>query len=716
MNIKEQIDALVKLMPLKEKIGQLTQIETPIKENVEAVKSMVRRGEVGSILMSVGATAGNDKQGAIDVTFYNELQRIAIEESPHHIPLLFGRDVIHGHRTVYPIPLAMAASFDFDLIQHCYRNIAVEAANESVHWSFAPMLDLARDPRWGRIIECPGEDPLLGKKMANAVVNGLQGDDLKAEGSLLACAKHFIGYGAAEGGRDYHHTEISDYSLYNYYLPSFREAVNNGVATVMSAFNDINGEPVSGSKYYLTNILREKLGFNGFVVSDYAAIHQLIHNGVAENDFEASIRAIDAGVDMDMWDACYLDNLEQAVKDGKISESIIDNAVKRVLEAKLKKGLFEKPYCEPKPYDRKRHLNDARKLAAESAVLLKNDGSILPLSKNSRVSLIGPFAEERRSLLGSWTIDGKADETPNLAEAMREAVKGSGSVYTEYRADNLSANTVWVMRRSEAIVLALGESWADTGENRSRANIDLSVEQKELIIKAKATGKKLIGVFFCGRNIPMQGIVEYFDAVIYAWHSGSEAAGAVADIIYGKVNPQGRLPVTIPRLATHIPIYYNCYSSGHDVNGYYGENPDESYVDSLASPYYPFGYGLSYTNFEYGNISCENLGISIDGIKNDEYFEFEISLKNVGNCFGTETVQLYIHDKFAGLLRPLRELKDFKKVSLNPGEATKVKFKIGIDELGYYMPDGRYIIEKGEFDIYIGENSLTERKITVKII
>lgn len=716
MNIKEQIDALVKLMPLKEKIGQLTQIETPIKENVEAVKSMVRRGEVGSILMSVGATAGNDKQGAIDVTFYNELQRIAIEESPHHIPLLFGRDVIHGHRTVYPIPLAMAASFDFDLIQHCYRNIAVEAANESVHWSFAPMLDLARDPRWGRIIECPGEDPLLGKKMANAVVNGLQGDDLKAEGSLLACAKHFIGYGAAEGGRDYHHTEISDYSLYNYYLPSFGEAVNNGVATVMSAFNDINGEPVSGSKYYLTNILREKLGFNGFVVSDYAAIHQLIHNGVAENDFEASIRAIDAGVDMDMWDACYLDNLEQAVKDGKISESIIDNAVKRVLEAKLKKGLFEKPYCEPKPYDRKRHLNDARKLAAESAVLLKNDGSILPLSKNSRVSLIGPFAEERRSLLGSWTIDGKADETPNLAEAMREAVKGSGSVYTEYRADNLSANTVWVMRRSEAIVLALGESWADTGENRSRANIDLSVEQKELIIKAKATGKKLIGVFFCGRNIPMQGIVEYFDAVIYAWHSGSEAAGAVADIIYGKVNPQGRLPVTIPRLATHIPIYYNCYSSGHDVNGYYGENPDESYVDSLASPYYPFGYGLSYTNFEYGNISCENLGISIDGIKNDEYFEFEISLKNVGNCFGTETVQLYIHDKFAGLSRPLRELKDFKKVSLNPGEATKVKFKIGIDELGYYMPDGRYIIEKGEFDIYIGENSLTERKITVKII
>lgn len=716
MNIKEQIDALVKLMPLKEKIGQLTQIETPIKENVEAVKSMVRRGEVGSILMSVGATAGNDKQGAIDVTFYNELQRIAIEESPHHIPLLFGRDVIHGHRTVYPIPLAMAASFDFDLIQHCYRNIAVEAANESVHWSFAPMLDLARDPRWGRIIECPGEDPLLGKKMANAVVNGLQGDDLKAEGSLLACAKHFIGYGAAEGGRDYHHTEISDYSLYNYYLPSFREAVNNGVATVMSAFNDINGEPVSGSKYYLTNILREKLGFNGFVVSDYAAIHQLIHNGVAENDFEASIRAIDAGVDMDMWDACYLDNLEQAVKDGKISESIIDNAVKRVLEAKLKKGLFEKPYCEPKPYDRKRHLNDARKLAAESAVLLKNDGSILPLSKNSRVSLIGPFAEERRSLLGSWTIDGKADETPNLAEAMREAVKGSGSVYTEYRADNLSANTVWVMRRSEAIVLALGESWADTGENRSRANIDLSVKQKELIIKAKATGKKLIGVFFCGRNIPMQGIVEYFDAVIYAWHSGSEAAGAVADIIYGKVNPQGRLPVTIPRLATHIPIYYNCYSSGHDVNGYYGENPDESYVDSLASPYYPFGYGLSYTNFEYGNISCENLGISIDGIKNDEYFEFEISLKNVGNCFGTETVQLYIHDKFAGLSRPLRELKDFKKVSLNPGEATKVKFKIGIDELGYYMPDGRYIIEKGEFDIYIGENSLTERKITVKII
>ena len=715
-SIKEQIDALVKLMSLKEKIGQLTQIETPINENAEAVKSMVRRGEVGSILMSVGATAGNDKQGAINVSFYNDLQRIAIEESPHHIPLLFGRDVIHGHRTVYPIPLAMAASFDFELIEQCYRDIAMEASNESIHWSFAPMLDLARDPRWGRIIECPGEDSLLGKKMAKAVVNGFQGDDLKSEESLLACAKHFIGYGAVEGGRDYHHTEISDYSLYNYYLPAFREAVNNGVATVMSAFNDINGEPVSGSKYYLTNILRESLGFNGFVVSDYAAIHQLIHNGVAENDSEASIRAIEAGVDMDMWDACYLNNLEQAVKDGKISESIIDDAAKRVLEAKFKKGLFEKPYCEPKPYDRKQHLKDARKLAGESVVLLKNEANILPLSKTSHVSLVGPFALERRSLLGSWTIDGRADETPNLAEAMREAVKGTGSVYTEYRTDNLSANTVWVMRRSEAIVLALGESWADTGENRSRANIDLSAEQMELIIKAKATGKKLIGVFFCGRNIPMQGIAEYFDAILYAWHSGSEAARAVADVIYGKVNPQGRLPVTIPRLATHIPIYYNCYSSGHEVNGYYGENPDESYVDSLAGPYYPFGYGLSYTNFEYGIIYCENVNIPIDRIKDGEYFEFEISLKNVGDCFGTETVQLYIHDTVATISRPLRELKDFKKISLNPGEATEVIFKIGIEKLGYYMPDGKYIVERGKFDIYIGENSLTERKISIKII
>lgn len=714
-NFEDQINTILESMTLREKIGQLNQPETPTFENVDVIKAMVRKGEIGSILMSVGATAGNDKQGAIDIDFYNELQRIAIEESPHHIPLLFGRDVIHGHRTVYPIPLAMAASFDFDLIRHCYRNIAAEAANESVHWSFAPMLDLARDPRWGRIIECPGEDPLLGKKMAAAVVNGFQGDDLKAEGALLACAKHFIGYGAAEGGRDYHHTEISDYGLYNYYLPAFREAVNNGVATVMSAFNDINGEPVSGSKYYITNILREKLRFDGFVVSDYAAIHQLIHNGVVENDSEASIRAIDAGVDMDMWDACYLDNLEQAVKDGRISESVIDNAVKRVLEAKFKKGLFEKPYCEPKPYDRKQHLKDARKLAGESVVLLKNEANVLPLAKTSHVSLVGPFAQERRSLLGSWTIDGRAEETPNLAEAMREAVKGTGSVYTARRADCLSENTVWIMRRSDAIVLALGESWADTGENRSRADIDLSIEQKELIGKAKATGKKIIGVFFCGRNIPMQGIAEYFDAILYAWHSGSETARAVADILYGDVNPQGRMPVTIPRLATHIPIYYNCYSSGHDVNGYYGENPDESYVDSLASPYYPFGYGLSYTNFEYGNIICKNGIIPIEDIHSGKCFEFTIELNNTGSRFGTETVQLYICDKTAAISRPLRELKDFKKISLEPGKAGKVKFMLGATELGYYMPNGEYIIEKGKFDIYIGENALTNRKIEIEI-
>ena len=712
----KKIDELLLKMSLREKLGQLNQPETPSDDNAEKIKEQIRRGEIGSILMSVGATAGNDAQGAIDVSFYNELQRIAIEEGPNGIPLIFGRDVIHGHHTVYPIPLAQAASFNFPLIEQCYRDIAEEASSESVHWSFAPMLDLCHDPRWGRIIEGTGEDPLVGANMAKAVVNGFQGEKLSDEGSVVACAKHFIGYGAAEGGRDYHHTEISDYNLYNYYMPAFRAAIDAGVATVMSSFNDINGQPVTSGKFYLTDLLRGKLGFDGFVVSDYAAIKQLIHNGVATNESEAAVLALNAGVDMDMWDYCYLNELEEAVKNGTVSEQTIDEAVRRVLRIKFEKGLFDSPYCAPRNYNKQAHLQNARELAAQSMVLLKNENNVLPLRKDSQVSLEGPFKCEQRSLLGSWTLDARTEETPTLLEEMRKKVMGQGSVYTSRYYNELYDNSISIMSRSEVIVLAIGESYKTTGENRSSARITLTAAQKELIKNARAQQKKLVGVFFCGRPIEMQGIAEDFDAILYAWHSGSETAGAVADILFGDTVPSGRLPVTMPRLATHVPIYYNCFSSGHDVNGYYGENPDHCYVDSVATPYYPFGYGLSYTSFYYGDISSTEKEIPHEALERGDAFKFSIEIENTGEYDGFETVQLYIRDVVANMMRPLRELKSFKKVWIKKGATATVEFSLGYEDLGYYTAQGDYTVERGEIEVYIGENALTSRRITVRII
>ncbi len=711
---EKQINALLDKMSLREKIGQLNQPETPTPDTIDNFKKMVKNGEVGSILMSVGATAGNDAQGSISVDFYNEIQRIAVEESPSGIPILLGRDVIHGHRTVFPIPLAMSASFNDELVKKSYEDIAKEASSESIHWTFTPMLDLARDPRWGRIIEGTGEDPYVGSRVAAAAVKGLQGDDASKDGKILACAKHFIGYGASEGGRDYHRSEISDYTLFNYYLPAFKSAVDAGALTVMSSFNDISGQPVTSSKFYLTDILRGKLNFEGFVVSDYDAIVQLKRQGVAEDDAECAKLALNAGLDMDMHDGCYIDELEKLVNDGEISLETIDNAVKRVLYVKFVKGLFDKPYCEKTEYDRNAHIKDAREMAAESMVLLKNDNNVLPLDDKTDIALVGPFAYERRSLLGSWTIDGKEEETPNLYEAMKSACKGDLSTVNGTGL-GWDSSIKW-MTKSDVVVMALGESWTCTGESRAVSDISLTPEQLALIDKAKSTGKKLVAVLFCGRPIAMQDIADKFDAILYAWHSGSETANAVADILFGKKVPSARLPMTVLRKATHIPLYYNVTSSGRPVNCYYGENAGECYVDSLPTPYYPFGYGLSYTKFEYSDIKNDKKEISLDDLKSGKEIKVSVTVKNNGNFDAKEVVQLYIHDKKASMMRPIKELKGFKKVLINKGKKETVTFNIGYKDLGFYLKNGDYTVEKGEFIIYIGENCLTERKITVKII
>lgn len=696
-DFEKKAEEIVSGLTLREKIGQLNQPETPSEGNLDRFKEMVREGLIGSILMSVGATAGNDEQGEIDVEAYNELQRIAVKESRAGIPILFGRDVIHGHRTVFPVPLAQSAAFNPELVSESYEMIAKEASNDSIHWTFTPMLDMCRDPRWGRIIEGPGEDPFVGACVAEAVVKGVQGENPKEEGKLLACAKHYVGYGASEGGRDYHRTEISDYSLYNNYLPAFRSAVRAGVKTVMSSFNDINGQPVTSSRRYLTDILRGYLGFDGFVVSDYDAVLQLIRQGVAETEEDCCRLALAAGLDMDMHDELFVEKLEALVKEGIVSESSIDEAAKRIIAVKLYKGLFEKPYTKKVNMDRTHHLKKAREMARESMVLLKNNG-VLPLSKETKISAEGPYLEERRSLLGSWTIDGKAEETPTLSEALNEA--GANLVEKE---------------EAEVILLALGESWDVTGEAKSVSDISITPDQKELIRKAKETGKAVVGVLFCGRPTAMEGVADDLDALLYAWHSGSETAGAVCDLIFGKVSPSGRLPATMPRLATHIPLYYNVTSSGRPVNCYYGENPEDCYCESIPTPYYPFGFGLSYGEFVYSDYRLDKTEITAEELKAGEKITVSVTVKNKGKMDAKETVQLYIHDPVARMMRPLRELKGFKKVLIPCGEEMLVEIEIGYENLGYYLPNGEYSLEKGEIEVYIGKNCLTENKLSLRI-
>lgn len=711
---EEKIDILLSKMTLREKIGQLNQIPEPQSvEQIEDYKRMIRKGEIGSIILASSATAGNDTQHNVRVTLCNELQKVAVEESPNHIPIIYGRDVIHGHHTVYPIPLASAASFNEELVEKCYRNIAEEATADSIHWTFSPMLDMSRDPRWGRVIEGPGEDPVVGAKMGRACIKGFQGEDLSNEDSMVACAKHYVGYGASEGGRDYHRTEISDYSLYNYYLPAFRTAIEAGVGTVMSSFNDINGQPVTSSRKYLTEILRKELSFEGFVVSDWAAVQQLIRQGVADNRDDCTRLAIRAGVDMDMCDNCYIENLEELVNSGEVSEEIINLSVRRVLRIKFAKGLFDHPYCEERLVDRTEHLADARNMAAESMVLLKNENA-LPIKRDSKIALLGPFTKEKRSLLGSWTLDFDIQNVASLFETMKDKI-GEDHVLINADETGLFDNSAQIARNSDVIVLALGESWEVTGEGRSLSDITLSTEQIELIHRVKSYGKKVVGVFFCGRPIAMQGIAEHLDAILYAWHSGTETANAVCDILFGDVIPSGKTAITFPRKTGHIPLYYNVTSSGRYVNGYYGEEGQSCYVDSIASPAYPFGYGLSYTTFEYSRPVVERASVTLEELKAGKKFKVSASVKNTGDYDGKEIVQLYIHDRMASIMRPIRELKAFQKIFIKKGETAHIEFEIGSDELGFYTEYGEYIVEKGMFEVFIGENCLTSNWIGIEV-
>lgn len=689
---------ILKKMSLKEKIEQLSQIMLT-RDNFEEMKERIKNECIGSFILADSATAGNSELIPLSVEQINEIQKLAMD--CHGIPILFGHDVIHGHKICMPVPLAMSAAFNPELVREAYECIAEECKNDGINWSFAPMLDVSRDARWGRIIESPGEDPYLGEKMAEAVVKGFQGNGDTI--NIAACAKHYIGYGASEGGRDYHKTEISDYSLRNYYLRAFDSAVRAGVSTVMNSFNEISGQPTASSKYLLTDVLRGELGFEGFVVSDWEAVQQLIRQGVAEDRQMASELAINAGIDMDMCDNCYVDTLEKSAAEGKVSIETINKAVERILCIKEKMGLFENPYFEKKNYSKEKHRDYARQLAKESVVMLKNE-NVLPLKKNSKICVMGDMAKDRRAVLGSWSLDYDINETVTIFDGIKNACDD-----TYYSENSLSLNTY-----ADAVIVVLGESDKITGEANSIANIELTDEQIYTIKCAKRTKKKVIGVLAFGRPRALENVIDDFDAVLYVWHGGSQIGNAVADIIFGDYSPSGRLPVTLPRSTGQIPIYYNCPPSGRDVDGYYDtERVKTNYWDIQASPLFPFGFGLSYTSFDLGNIRVENDNTELDKIMEGESFKISVDIKNTGYMDSDEVVQLYVRDCRSSMTRPIKELKGFEKIHLKAGESKTVNFSVGKKQLGFYNATGKFVVEKGEFKIYAGENCLTQNSVSV---
>ncbi len=705
--IEKRIDDLMSQMTLKEKIGQLNQISATTE--TEALPEQIRNGSVGSLIMAGTCFAGSEEGSIGSVKYYENLQRIAIEESRLGIPLIFGRDVIHGHHTVFPVPLAMAASFDDGLIKTAYRDTAREAALDHVHWAFTPMLDLSRDPRWGRCIEGPGEDSYLGTRMAKAIVEGLQGDDLSAEDCIAACAKHYIGYGASEAGRDYYHTEISESALYNFYLPAFRAAVRSGVQTVMNSFNEINGQPVASSKHLLTDVLRGELGFNGFVISDWGAIRQLINHGVAADDKQAAELAFNAGLDMDMVDRCYINYLEQLIGEGKISTETLDVSVRNVLRVKFKLGLFEHPYAPHYKIDKAMHLEHARTLAAECMVLLKNNNNVLPLSPDEKIALAGPMAAIQESHLGAWCLDGEISEISTIENAMKQ-----------YGGENVVMHHAWLPDRQlispwqhDTYVLCLGESRLMSGENHCLADIRVPDYQIEFARRAKMEHKKVVAVLCFARPVALQELEPYCDAILYAWHSGTEAGNAIADVLYGKVNPGGKLPMTLPRATGQIPIYYNHMPAARVCNGYYGQG--RNYHDLPGSPMYPFGFGLSYTDFALQDIKVLQNTIGIRDLLNGKSFTVTATVKNIGRAAGHETVQLYIRDEIASMVRPMRELKGYQKVYLNPGESCLVEFNLGFEELSFFNAECKQVIESGNFTVYLGTDCKTKNALKITV-
>ncbi len=683
--MNEKIEKLISQMTLREKIGQLTQ-ECTSNERMDELCELAKKGEVGSLILANTPFAGNEKQSEIYIDKLNELQRCAVEESRLGIPIINGRDIIHGSKTIFPIPLACAATWDYSLIKDMSEMMCEEAKEDGVHWTFAPMIDMCVEPRWGRIIETPGEDVCLGKMVAKASVKGMK------NAGVASCAKHYIGYGAAIGGRDKDATEWNEYTLRNRALPAFKAAVDAGVDTVMSSFNEISGQPMTSSRYHITDILKKELGFEGFVISDYDAIKRLECQGVSDSEEMSAELAINAGVDMDMVDGVYKNNLENLVEVGKVSIETVNEAVRRILRIKFKLGLFENPYINEKnpKLNKEKCLDKSREISLHSMVLLKNN-DVLPLKKGTSAVVCGPMAEEKKSLLGSWSAGGIEEYVISLADGIKN-VNGEENTVVSNGVDDFMFR---YRRTSDTYIVALGETDYVTGENHSVSDIEISQSQINCVKYAKEVGKKVIAVIFAGRPLAITEILPYCDAVLWAWHGGTMCGQAAAEILFGDFNPCGKMPVTIPRATGQIPIYYNHQRNEWGKNNYYGGI--DNYVDILGSPLYVFGYGLSYTDFEYNDFEY-----SFN--KKNSVAEIRFKIKNIGEYDGYEIAQCYVNDVVAKMSRPIKELKAFEKVYLKKGEEKEVLFTLTKDDLSYYDNFGEFIFESGDFKIEIGKS------------
>jgi len=718
------VTSLLGKMTLDEKLGQLNlpgagDITTGQAGNTDIAKK-IREGKVGGLF--------NIKS----VAKIKEVQRIAVEESRLKIPLIFGMDVIHGYQTVFPIPLGLSCSWDLNLIEQSARIAAIEASADGINWTFSPMVDIARDPRWGRIAEGAGEDSYLGSQIAKAMVTGYQGNDLSLNNTIMSCVKHYAMYGAAEAGRDYNTTDMSHQRMYNDYLPPYKAAVDAGVGSVMASFNEVDGIPATGNKWLMTTVLRDQWGFGGFVVTDYTGINEMTDHGMGDLKTVSAL-ALNAGIDMDMVGEGLLTTLTQSMKDGKVSLQQIDAAARRILEAKYKLGLFDDPYkyCDEgrakKEVFSPEHRKTARETAAQSFVLLKNQGNILPLKKSGTVAVIGPLADNKQNMPGTWSVAAEFEQATSVLKGLKDVVgdkvnflyaKGSNldaDEKFEERAgmfgktlgrDNRPAGdiikeAVEIANKSDVVLAVLGESAEMSGESSSRTNIEIPKVQKELLEALLKTGKPVVLVLFTGRPLVLKWEEENVPAILNVWYPGSEAGFAVADVLFGNVNPSGKLSTTFPQNIGQIPIYYSHKNTGRPLGeGKWFEKFRSNYLDVSNDPLYPFGYGLSYTSFSYGDLK-----LSSASLKGTQTLTASIDVSNTGKYDGKEVVQLYIRDLIGSVTRPVKELKGFQKIELKAGETKTVSFSITPEDLKFYNYDLKYDWEAGDFQIMIGGNS-----------
>ncbi len=719
------VASLIAQMDLAEKIGQMCQIDVAGEALSEELKARLSAGEVGSIINQV------------DVELVNEIQRVAVEESRLGIPLLIGRDVIHGFKTVLPIPIGQAASWNRDLVEAGARISALEAARAGVNWTFAPMLDIARDPRWGRVAESFGEDPFLASMLGAAMVSGFQGQSLRDNGSIAACAKHFAGYGAAESGRDYATTNIPENELRNVYLQPFHAAVTAGAATVMTSFGDLNGIPCTANGFLLRQILREEWGFSGFVVSDWDSVFHLKVHGLTADDAGSALEAAQAGVDMEMASTTYKQYLAQLVEQGKLSESVIDQAVARILRLKLALGLFENPYTEPEAlpaYGNRQALDVARQTARESIVMLKNAETLLPLSANTlrSIAVVGPLADAPYEQLGTWIFDGDSALSVTPLEAIRRRVGPEVEVnFFQAMATSRDRNTdafeavAEAAGQSDVVLMFLGEESILSGEAHCRADINLPGAQAELVRKLKAAGKPIIAVILAGRPLTLTNVIDEIDALLFAWHPGTMGGEAISDLLFGDFSPSGKLPVSFPRHVGQVPIYYNHKNSGKPPSDDAIVHIDDIdanatqtslgmtafHLDEGFRPLFPFGFGLSYADFVYANLSCDKQQVRLG-----ETLRISAEVSNQGSCKAIETVQLYIRDLVGNVTRPVRELKGFRRIELEPGQTETVTFDLHTDDLAFFGRDQQRVIEAGEFRVWIGGSSEAELETGFSLI